>query len=309
MLHTHSLDELRLSDAYATIGTFDGVHLGHQAILRSMVNAAHEAGAPAVVVTFAPPPGVMLRGIIEGYALTGVDERAELLGQLGIDAVVTLPFDRDLAALSAAQFMSLLKESLGLKQLWVGYDFALGRGREGDIPYLRALGEELGYGVEVIPQVNTEDTPISSSLVRSLLREGHVTAAAELLGRWYGLSGPVVHGDGRGRSIGIPTANVDAPAEMVIPGNGVYATWAILEGQRFPAVTNIGLRPTFISEPTRPRIEALLLDVDRDLYGKELRVEFVEFIRPEQRFASVQELLDQIERDRKKAREVLANER
>jgi riboflavin kinase/FMN adenylyltransferase len=167
----------------------------------------------------------------------------------------------------------------------------------------------MGYTVEVIPQVNTEHMPVSSSLVRSLLREGNVTAAAELLGRWYGVSGPVVHGDGRGRSIGIPSANVDAPAEMVIPGNGVYATWAILEGQRFPAVTNIGLRPTFISEPTRPRIEALLLDVDRDLYGKELRVEFVGFIRPEQRFASVQELLDQIERDRKKAREVLAYER
>ena len=274
-----------------------------------MVNGAHKVGAPAVVVTFTPPPGIMLRGITEGYALTGVDERAQLLGQLGIDAVVTLRFDRDLAALSAAQFMGLLKESLGLKQLWVGYDFALGRGREGDIPYLRALGEEMGYEMKVISPVNTDDVPVSSSLVRSLLREGKVTTAAELLGRFYGVSGPVVHGDGRGRSIGIPTANVDAPAEMVIPGNGVYATWAILEGQRFPAVTNIGLRPTFINEPTRPRIEALLLDIDRDLYGKELRVEFVAFIRPEQRFASVQDLLDQIERDRKKAREVLADER
>jgi len=309
MRHSSSLNELHLVDALVTIGTFDGVHLGHQAILRPLVTAAHEAGVPAVVVTFTPPPGIMLRGITEGYALTGADERAGLLGELGVDIVVTLPFDRSLASLSAAEFMGRLKESLGVKQLWVGYDFALGRGREGDIPHLRALGEQMGYSVKVVAPVKTDSAPVSSSLIRTLLREGNVTEAARLLGRLYGASGLVVHGDGRGRGIGIPTANVDAPLEMVIPGNGVYATWAILEGQRYPAVTNIGLRPTFVSGPTPPRIEALLLDVDRDLYGQTLRVEFVEFIRPEQRFGSVQELLDQIGRDRNKAREVLGNER
>ena len=191
MLHTHSLDELRLKDAYVTIGTFDGVHLGHRAILRSMIVVAHEAGAPAVVVTFSPPPGIMLRGITEGYALTGVQERAELLGQLGIDAVVTLPFDRDLAALSAAQFMSLLKESLGLKQLWVGYDFALGRGREGDIPYLRALGEEMGYTVEVIPPVNTER-------YAGIFQPGALAAARRQCDRCCRAVGAVVWGERAG---------------------------------------------------------------------------------------------------------------
>jgi riboflavin kinase/FMN adenylyltransferase len=190
--------------------------------------------------------------------------------------------------------------------MWVGYDFALGRGREGDIPFLRRAGEGLDFALRVIEPVALGEQLVSSSQIRSLLKDGSVEQAALMLGRTYGFEGPVVHGDGRGRSIGIPTANVQAWEGQLLPRNGVYATWASVDGLRRPAVTNVGLRPTFENTPPVPRVEALLLDFDQDLYGKNVRLEFAQFLRPEQRFANVEALLEQIEQDKKRAREVLA---
>ena len=309
MRHVDSLDDLRESGAFVTIGAFDGVHRGHQALLSRLVGEAHAQNAPAVVITFHPHPLVVLRGIQAPYSLTSPQERARLLEALGVDIVVTLPFTRELAALSAADFVSLLLSRLGMRELWVGYDFALGRGREGNIPYLRQAGAAFHFALRVLEPVEDAGSAVSSSQVRALLGEGAVDRAAQLLGRWYGFSGPVVHGDGRGHTIGIPTANIQPWEGQLLPLNGVYATWVEVEGQRYASVTNVGLRPTFESTPPLPRVEALLLDFDRDLYGKTVRLEFVRFLRPEQRFSGVDALLAQIREDRARAQEVLTHVR
>jgi riboflavin kinase/FMN adenylyltransferase len=307
MEHLHSFEEIALQAAWATIGTFDGVHRGHHAIVSPMVEAAHAAGSPAVVVTFSPHPVAVLRGIQEPMCLTTPDERARLLEGLGIDVVLTLTFDQALAGLSAQDFMQRLSERLGLRQLWVGNDFALGRNRQGDIPTLREIGRDLGYTVHVASEIAIDGERISSSQIRNLLREGNVHQADRLLGRPYHMEGPVTHGDGRGRGLGFPTANVDYPVQKILPRYGVYATWAWVDGQRLPSVTSLGVRPTFDSPDSKPRLEAFLIDFDKDLYGQHVRVEFLEFLRSELRFDSVQALIDQMVLDTQNAREVLAH--
>jgi riboflavin kinase/FMN adenylyltransferase len=305
--HFHTFDEAHLSGAWATIGVFDGVHRGHQAILKPLVEQAHAAGAPAVVVTFFPHPVVVLRGISEPVYLTTPDERAQLLEELGVDAVVTLTFDRALAGLSAEEFMRQMRAALGLRQLWVGSDFALGRNRQGDVPTLRALGEQLGYQLHVTGEVNLDGERVSSSRIRALLREGAAQAAAEMLGRPYALEGTVVHGDGRGRLLGFPTANIAYWEGKITPAYGVYATWTVVEGERRASVTSVGVRPTFDPPGSPPRVEAFLMDFDADLYDRPARVEFLKFLRPELRFNSAQALIDQMVRDTQNAREVLAH--
>lgn len=307
MDHLHSFEETNLKNAWATIGTFDGVHRGHQAILGPMVRAAHEAGSPAVVVTFFPHPVVVLRGINEPISLTTPDERAQLLGSLGVDTVVTLTFDRALASWTAEEFMRVMSARLGLRQLWVGDDFALGRNRQGDIPTLRAIGEKLGYTVHVTSEVDIDGSRVTSSLIRGLVRKGDVSQAARLLGQPYALEGPVAHGDGRGRGLGFPTANVDYRPEKITPTYGVYATWIWVGGHRLPSVTSVGVRPTFDPPDSTPRVEAYLIDYEGDLYDQTVRVEFLEFLRPELRFSSVQALIDQMVLDTQNAREVLAH--
>ena len=307
MLHFHSFEEVELANAWATIGAFDGVHAGHQVILAPLIQEAHAAGSPAVVVTFYPHPMVVLRGIDEPFYLTSPEERAYLLGELGIDAVVTLTFDLQLAAQSAQEFMQNMQRHLGLRQLWVGNDFALGRHRQGDLPTLERLGQKMGYHLHITPEVTVSGERVSSSQIRALLKEGQAAKAARMLGRPYAIEGAVVHGDGRGRGLGIPTANLDFWPEKIIPAHGVYATWAWVQNhtERVPAVTNVGVRPTFEGHATR--IEAHLLDYDQDLYDQSVRLEFLEYIRPEKRFDSVEALLEQINADTQRAREVFTN--
>lgn len=314
MEHFHSFEEAgssqTLKGAWATIGTFDGVHRGHQAILEPLAAAAHAAGAPAAIVTFYPHPMVVLRGADENLYLTCPDERARLLSMLGIDAVVTLTFDRALAALSAEEFMRKMSSALGLRQLWVGDDFALGRNRQGDIPTLEKLGHALGYQLHVTSEVSEFDngrTRISSSRIRELLRQGQAAQAARMIGRPYAIEGPVVHGDGRGRELGFPTANIGYCKGKLIPAFGVYATWAWIGERRVPSVTSVGVRPTFDPAPATPRVEAFLLDFNEDLYEQTVRIDFLEFLRPELRFDSASALIDQMILDTQNAREVLAN--
>ena len=307
MQHYRTLEGLHLSGAWATVGTFDGIHRGHHALLAQMAAGAHAAGLPAVVVTFFPHPAVILRGLETPYYLTSPEERAELIAQAGIDLLITLEFNPALAALSAREFMQLLVEHLGLRQMWAGFNFALGRNREGNLEALQALGLELGYTVHVIEPVALGDKPVSSSQVRALLAEGQVAAAAGLLGHLYSVEGPVIHGDARGRTIGFPTANIQVWPEKILPANGVYACWAVLDGQRLPAVTNIGVRPTFGTLPPLPRVEAFLIDFHSDLYDQQLGLQFVERLRPEERFASVEALVAQIQADVKRAAEILAH--
>jgi riboflavin kinase/FMN adenylyltransferase len=292
-----ALEEINLPGAWITIGSFDGVHLGHQALVSGLVAGAHQAGAPVVVLTFYPHPAAVLRGLRSPIYLTPPDERARLLGDLGVDAVVTLPFDRAMAALTAEEFMRQLKRHLALRQLWVGANFALGRNREGDVPALQRLGAAMDYHVEVVAPVKLGDEIISSSAVRSVLAAGEVERAARFLGRAYAMQGEVVHGDGRGRGLGIPTANLAAWSEQVTPANGVYACWAWLDGQRWQSAVSIGLRPTFESQDDNPRIEAYLMDFDGDIYGQTLRLEFAARLREERRYASVESLMDQVKQD------------
>lgn len=303
-----SLDDVFLKDAWVTVGVFDGVHLGHQFVLEKLVQGARAAGVPAVVVTFNPHPALVLGRRQSPLYLTTPDEKAALLEALGIDATITLRFDQQLASLSARAFMQMLKTHLGLKHLEVGHDFALGHGREGNVDMLTTLGKELGYSVGISSAINNIDQRISSSHIRNALNDGDVRLAKHMLGRPYTISAEIVHGDGRGRSLGIPTANLDVWAEQIIPRAGVYACRAKVKTGTFSAVANIGTRPTFNTEPVAPRVEAMLLDFDEDLYGQSLQLSFVDRLRNEQRFPSVDALLAQIHQDVQQARQLLAEE-
>jgi riboflavin kinase/FMN adenylyltransferase len=305
MQHYSALQDVSLKDAWLTIGSFDGVHLGHRQILENLTAGAHAVGAPAVVLTFYPHPTVVLHGPRESFYLTTPEEKAALLGQAGVDVVITQPFNLTVAEVSARDFLQELQTHLAFKQLWVGYDFAMGYNREGDVPALEALGEEMGYTLHTIKPVNVNGEVVSSTVIRNLLLQGDVQRAASLLGRFYHLSGKVVHGDGRGGRIGIPTANLATWIERVVPQPGVYVCYAHIGGQTWGAVTNIGVRPTFDTETVIPQIEAHFLDFDADIYGQELTLDFIARLRNEKRFSGVDELVTQIETDIARARTIL----
>lgn len=308
MIHYRSLEEVTLQNSWLTIGVFDGVHRGHQEILRHLTEEARAHAAPAVVLTFWPHPAVVLGKRDDLKCLTTPEERATLLGERGVDVVITQPFTLDLARLSARDFMRIVSERLGLRSLWTGYDFALGRGREGTPERLAALGQEFNYDVQTLPAVQNGGQTLSSSLIRQRIAAGQVEAAAQALGRYYALGGTVVHGDGRGRKINLPTANIDYPKSKVIPANGVYATWAWVGEERIPAATNIGINPTFTPDKQTPNVEAHLLGFQRDLYGQVVTLEFVQRLRDEVKFASVEALLDQIHADIRQTGEILSAE-
>lgn len=293
-----------MRDTWLTIGVFDGVHRGHQTILKQLTTGAHQLGAPAVLLTFDPHPAVVLSGR-ELKLLTTSEERAAILSTLGLEAVITHPFDRGVSEMSAHDFMARLKKHLGVSHLLVGYDFALGRGREGNAGRLTELGRELGYSVEVVHAVSDESGVISSTEIRKLIAVGNVIEAAQLLGRPYTLSGPVVHGDGRGRRIHIPTANIQYPENKLVPANGIYACRARIGTESFAAATNIGINPTFTPDKRMPNVEAHLLDFNRDLYGGQVTLEFVARLRDELKFDSVESLLVQIHADIAKTRDIL----
>ncbi len=300
-----SLDQIELHAAWLTIGIFDGVHLGHRKLLTQLVDGAHAVHSPAVVLTFSPHPAVVLGGDKDFRSLSTASERLELLYSAGVDAVIQQTFNSAFAAQSAADFMHHASRRLGLQHLVIGHDTALGRGRQGDANRLSELGAELGYSVEVVPPLLLDGELISSSRIRQFLQEGTLPQANSMLGRWYSLSGTVVHGDGRGRHINVPTANIAYPQDKLVPARGIYATWAWVDGQRFPAATNIGTNPTFTPEKQVATLEAHLLDFHADLYGKQLRLEFVSCLRDEMKFSSVESLLAQIHADIILTRQVL----
>lgn len=305
MFHYWSLDSLNWNNSWLTIGSFDGLHRGHQEIIRQMAAEAHAQQSPAVVLSFYPHPSKVLGKRQDFKYLSSPEERNQQLRELGVDLAITHPFNLQVAGLSARAFMERLKQHLGLVELWVGYDFALGRKREGDIPALSQLGAELGYRLQVIDAVRSSDQPVSSSLVREALAQGEVQQAHLLLGRPYSLTGIVVPGDGRGQTIGIPTANLDIWNEKAVPKPGVYVCQAVLDGQTWGAVSNIGYRPTFEDQPVSARVETHLLDYRGDLYGRQLRLSFLERLRDEQRFPGIEALVQQIHTDIDQARLLL----
>ncbi len=299
-----SLADVHLDKAWLTVGVFDGIHRGHQQIIHQLTAGAHKNGAPAVVLTFDPHPAVVLANRKIPY-LTTPDERAALFFDLGIDAVISMEFTRQLAEHSAEDFMADLSQHLGLQKLLIGYDFALGKNRAGNFERLGQIGQQFGYLVQAVEPFQIDNEVISSTLIRQSIAEGSVNLAANKLGRYYSLSGPVITGDGRGRTIGIPTANVDIPPRKAVPANGVYACQAITAAGRYKAVVNIGLRPTFTSGEVLPRVEAHLLEHTADLYGQNITLEFVERLRPEQKFSSVEALIAQIQADVANAQKIL----
>jgi riboflavin kinase/FMN adenylyltransferase len=305
MQHFWSLEELWLGTSWLTIGAFDGVHRGHQQIIQQLTAGAHAAGVPAVVLTFYPHPSAVLGKRDGPFYLTTPEQRAHLLGQLGVDFVISHPFNRQVANTSAQDFMAYLVAHIHPQQLCVGYDFALGRGREGNVERLSELGQEFDYGVHVFAPVKLGGEVVSSSQIRAELTQGNVSRAAELLGRPYSVSGVVVQGDGRGHSIGVPTANLDVWKKLVLPKPGVYACQARLQARTYAAVTNIGYRPTFPGAPPSPQVEAHLLDFHQNVYGKQIELFFYERLRDEQKFPSVDALVAQIQSDIQRGREIL----
>lgn len=287
-----------------TVGNFDGVHRGHQALVAAARAQADSARGPAVVVTFDPPPHQVLHPGSERPPLTTISHRAELLHALGADHVVVLRTSLALLALSPeAFFEDVLGRQLGARAIVEGYDFRFGRGRAGTNDTLRALCGTAGVSFEEVPQLTFNGEPVSSSRVRSALEKGDVARGAELLNRDYQIVGLVIAGAKRGRTIGFPTANLgDVPT--VLPGNGVYAVRATVEGRAWPAAANIGPNPTF-GEDAR-KIEVHLLDFAGDLYGKPMLVEFVARLRDTRPFNGVDELVAQLKRDVEHAREALA---
>lgn len=298
MKHIYDLVNAQLQQpSIVTIGVFDGVHRGHAHLIRQLAQHAHSSGRLAVVLTFFPHPDIVLRGLKGRYYLMTADERAEQLLALGVDVVVTHPFNEQLRQVRAADFVDQLLHHLRMQRLWVGSDFALGYKREGNVAFLRAQGQLHHFEVEVVDLVESgsDHEIISSTLIRECLEAGDVERAKALLGRGYAVSGAVIHGDKRGRKIGFPTANIGVWEEQVIPANGVYAGWATLGENRYMAVTNVGIRPTFASSSVT--IEAHLLDFNQEIYGKRLTVTFEKRLRAEQKFSDVDALMAQIAAD------------
>ncbi len=300
---------------FLTIGNFDGLHRGHQALIQRMqIEAAADSHASActAIMTFDPHPMALFRPDTPLQLLTSAQQRLDLAAELGVDVGIVHPFDRETAELSAREFMEMLVAHLGLVCLVVGPDFALGRNRSGSIDVLTELGKELGYRVIVLSPVLASQEEVRSLTIRGYLVGGDVAQAQRLLGRPYAVSGIVVSGDRRGRTIGVPTANLLVPSDRILPADGVYATWTWLgqpeHSERFASATNIGVRPTV--DGTTRQVETHLFDFpppneSGDLYGETLTIQFVARLRGEQRFDGLDALVAQIRRDLVQARQIL----
>ena len=286
-------------ETVVTVGVFDGVHQGHRHLLGRLVEAAGSKYIPTVL-TFSNHPITVLRPGTEVKNITTPEEKARLLRDIGVGLVVSLEFTPELARVSAAEFASLLVESLAMKGLVLGPDTALGHDREGDLDFLTKRGEELGFWVEAVAPLAMNGQPIKSRNIRKAVSQGDLATCNRFLGRTFSIRGEVISGERRGRELGFPTANLALPGELLLPGDGIYATWAVIDGERHPSATSIGIRPTFgLSERL---VEVHVLDFKGDLYGKEIGVEFVGKIRDQQKFPGVEELIAQMDRDVAQAR-------
>ena len=303
-------DELRAfavrGDTALTIGVFDGVHRGHTHLISQLVGEAASKGLMAGVVTFQEHPAAVLNPYFQARYLTSLEHRLSLLADTNIDLTVPITFDRALASLSAQEFISLLQENLRMVSLVVGPDFAMGRNREGNIERLTELGDEMAFTVTVVDGLqDSEGEPIRSTSIRSALSDGDVERVSDLLGRRFTLKGPVVSGEGRGGKLGIPTANIAPSQGLAVPADGIYAAYARLDDHAMQAAVSIGNNPTFGGQERT--IEPFILEFDEDLYGKTLQLEFVQRLREQVKFDTVDALLKQIDRDVADTRKILEN--
>jgi riboflavin kinase/FMN adenylyltransferase len=293
------------ADTFLAIGKFDGVHLGHHHLLAPMIKAAQAEGARSAVITLHPNPLEVLMADRRVEYLTTLEERVQRLGDLGLDTVIVMHFDAVVAQTPARRFMQAITDHIRLRQLWAGPGFALGKEREGDIEFLRALGAELGYSVQVVNPMRIGGKVVSGTRIRGLLSEGHVADASVLLGRLATLPGVVVAGAARGHKLGYPTANLETPEKLVVPANGIYAVRVQLEGEVLDGVASIGVRPTFEEDGER-KVEVHIFDFQRDIYGRQLTLEFVRRLREEKKFDHIDGLIAQMDEDSANARAILA---
>lgn len=292
---------------HMTIGTYDGVHRGHQALLKTLIGGAKAAGAESMVVTFDPHPRCVLDPHNCPANLTVLDERIWLLKELGIDHIVVIEFTDEVAGLTPFAFMKRLTRGMPLRRVVIGENFRFGRGRRGDAVLLRRLGARQGFEVEVVRPVERGREPISSSRIRRLVLLGQMRAATQLLGRDYFIRSIVEHGAKRGRTLGFPTANLQVVRNKLIPPNAIYASRVDIDGQIHEGATSIGFRPTFAEK--RLTVEVFLFDFDGDLYDKLITVWLVQRLRAEKRFVTVRALQLQMAQDVENARRVLSSAR
>ncbi len=292
-----------------TVGTFDGVHLGHWAVLQEIRRRAAASGGHSVLVTFDRHPLTVVRPGDAPALLTTADEKKEILSQSGLDYVAFLPFTEALSRYEPAAFVRrVLVGGFRVSELVIGYDHGFGRSRSGDIELLRRLGEEIGFAVDVVRSVEVAGRAVSSTAIRARVADGRVEEAAGMLGRPYSFRGPVVHGLGRGRELGFPTANIAAPeGAKLLPREGIYAVRASLRTEIRDGLLHLGPRPTFAGSP--PSIELYLLDFDREIYGESVQVEFLTRLRDVQPFATPEDLVAQMRRDELSARAWFARRR
>jgi len=283
------------------LGMFDGVHRGHQALLMAGVDLAEETGLPLNVCTFEPHPMRVLRPEMAPPLLTSLTERARLIAEFGVDHLCILPFNAQVAAQSPETFMEALVRDYQPRHVVCGFNYTFGQRGAGNGESLRVYGQEHGFEVTIVPEVVMGGETISSTRIRGLLEKGAIHEATRLLGHSYGISGRVMDGKHIGRTMGYPTANVEIPKGKVLPAYGVYACWMLAEDKVYPSVVNVGRHPTLPEGGVT--VEAYALDEDLSLYGKKVRLMFLEFLRPEKKYDSVEALKTQINRDAQEAKD------
>ena len=290
---------------FLAIGVFDGVHLGHQAVISTSAEHARAVNGTPVVVTFDPHPEKILRPEKAPHLLTATAHKIALIRALGVRHLLIIRFDKQFAATEPEEFVQqLVRHSKPLREICVGHEWSFGRNRRGDLELLKKLGAQLDFNVVGIPPVSVGGEIVSSTTIRRAIEAGDLQKAATMLGREYTILGTVVHGDDLGRKIGFPTANLSAHSEQ-FPPNGVYFAEATFDGVVYPGVVNLGYRPTVSSGKSDRVLEIHLLDFDRDIYGKDLELRFVRYLRPEKKFENLDALVRQIERDVEQARELV----
>lgn len=293
-------------DTLLTVGVFDGVHLGHQYLISQLTKHAREQNLLSGVVTFRQHPQEIMSPQTGLPFLTDLDQRINLLKNEGVEAIFTLSFTQELSRLSAREFVGLLKRYLRMRGLVIGHDFALGQNREGDETALLKLGKEMDFSVKVVRAKLVNEELVSSTAIRKALADGDMKRVHRLIGRNFGFGGGVVTGAHRGKELGFPTANIEVNPGQALPPDGVYATWAYIDGQAYPSMTNIGQRPTFGNNERT--VEVYVLDYQSNLYGHEIRIDLIDRLRDEKKFNSVQELKDQIAEDIKQGRAILSRQ-
>lgn len=303
----HLKDVEHHANTVVTVGTFDGVHGGHKALMEKVIEKAQKRNARSVVITFDPHPREIINPGREGIKLLStLQERCEILADLGIDELVVIPFDRDFSLLSSEDFVvNIVHRLIGVSEFVIGYDHQFGKDREGSIDTIKRVGAELGFDAYVVSKKEMGETTISSTVIRRTISEkGDVKYAAALLGRAYMLNGMVMHGDERGREIGFPTANINPEhPNKIVPKQGVYAVMARVDDVWYKGMMNIGVRPTFDGETTT--LEVNIFDFDATIYGKKVQVRFIDRIRDEQKFSGIEEIKEQLKKDRDAALVIL----